>query len=107
MDHWRQTEAEDAFRWGMDTFEETEENRREFEEHPHKQRVLSFIDGTVVTVYPTNYARCTMFLSIVITTLFIMVAIAAVAAVFALKVYLVITIQLPNGKFIAINDTMF
>lgn len=104
MDHWKQTEAEDAFRWGMDTFEETEENRREFEEHRHKQRIVSFIDGTMVTVYPSNHARCTMFLSIVITTLFIMIAIAAVAAVFTLKVYLVNIVQLPNGKLIAIND---
>ena len=81
----------------MDTFEETEDNRREFEEHPHRERVKSFIDGSVVTIYPMKHARCTMLLSIVVTTLFIMLAIAAVAAVFALKVYLVITIRLPNG----------
>ena len=82
----------------MDTFEETEVNRKEFEDHPHRERVQSFIDGSVVTIYPTKYARRTMFLSIIVTTLFIMLAIAAVAAVFALKVYLVITIQLPQGK---------
>ena len=97
MLHWRQKETDLAFRWGMDQFEATEEDRKEF----HGVKHTSYINGREAVYFPPAQARRRVLLSVVVTVFMIALAIAAVAAVFTLKYYVVYTRPIPSGEVLA------
>ena len=97
VDHWCQSEALQSFRWGMDSFEETETERKEYKGTPGP----SFIDGKATKYFPVEQRQRRLQVSIMVTVGMMMLAIGCVAAVFKLKDYLVVGIKLYNGEVLA------
>ena len=97
VDHWSQSEAIQSFRWGMDSFKETETERKEYKGTPGP----SFIDGKATKYFPVEQKQRRLQVSIMVTVGMMMLAIGCVAAVFKLKDYLVVGIELSNGEVLA------
>ncbi|CAM9682989.1 unnamed protein product, partial [Phaeothamnion confervicola] len=96
LEYWKRREGTIAMEWGMANFETTERDRPQFK----GTTMVSFIDGSQVTYYPPEErGRKRILANVVIFTL-IVVVIAFVASIFALKIYL--TYDISNTFF---NDT--
>lgn len=97
LDYWKQSEAMQAFRWGMDEFEETEENRKGYsgKEGP------SFVDGKMTKHFPVAQKQWKLQISVMVTVFMMTIAIGCVAGVFALKSYLLETVKLKSGEVLA------
>jgi anoctamin-5 len=81
----------------MDDYDETEQERKEY----YGEAGPSFVDGRKTKYFPMYQKQRRLQVSVAVTTGFMLIAIGAVAGVFALKSYLVNSIKMANGDTLA------
>ena len=82
LEHWKRTEKNTALKWGMIGFEENEVTRPQFE----GERILSPVNGKPVLYYPREKRARQEFVSSAVIYAFILVVIAVIASIFALRI---------------------